>query len=122
MAKKRVQHNKKGFNYHGLADVLVVIAACFLVINAAIVFIFPNMLVKTAMSFGVETTNGNWMLLGSAWLFLAFFAYLANRMVKVTMKKANMWALLLVGLLVLLSGRLESALLIIISSILYMKK
>lgn len=102
------------------ADILVKIAIVFTLINSAIVLSFLDKVVETAKGFGIATTPSNWILLSVAWIFLSFFAYIANSMTRSTNKTRPMWGLLLVGVLFLVTGRVESAILVGIAALLYL--
>lgn len=104
-----------------VADILATIAVFFLILNAALVFIFADKIVSIAMTYGgISTEKSTWLLLGTSWLFLALFTYMINRYVKYTAHKASMWFLLLLGIATLPAGRLESAVLIIVSAVIYL--
>jgi len=138
MAKKRVRRSKarpvkkvktarrvlppvsKAFY---VADVLATIAVFFLILNAALIFIFADKIVSIALTYGgISTDKATWLLLGTSWLFLALFTYMINRYVRYTAHRASMWFLLLIGIAALPAGRLESAVLIIVSAAIYLMK
>ncbi len=103
------------------ADLLVKIAIVFTVLMSLLTFAFLDQVVETAATeFGLETTPGNWILLAVAWLFLALFAHVANKMSMKATNKRPMWGLLLVAVLFLITSRVESAVLVGIAAILYL--
>ena len=105
-----------------IADILVSIAIIFTLINALLVLILPNLAVEAAANYGINSTTSSWMTLGVAWIFLALFAHWANKVVKATLDRRPMWGLLILGLLLGITARIESALLLVVASLTYLVK
>lgn len=135
MAKKRtkgaVRRTLPQSSYHlrslRIADTLVIIAIAFTLINAILILAFPDSAVTQSLNkYGSVTDRATWQLLGVAWIFLSLFAYIANRITKVIMHKPTMWGLLLIGILLGFASwgfpPLVSALLIVVSALIYISK
>ncbi len=129
MAKKRMKRTtrraapksapKKAFR---VADILVTIAIAFTLINAVLILFYADRAVEAAANLGLQTTTMNWQYLGVSWLFLALIAYITNRITRTSMYRHTMWGLLLVGILLGVTGRIESAVLIVIAALIYILK
>ena len=105
-----------------VADVFVGIAIFFMLLNAALAFIYTPGIVQKAAEIGVEVTAGNLYAFGAAWILLAIFVYGSNNLVKKRFDKHQMWGLLVLGILTGITLRFVSAALIIIAAIIYIVK
>ena len=134
MAKKRMKRSVRKavpkshpkFRALRIADILVSIAIAFTLVNAVLVLFYADKAVEAAANLGYQTTVATWQLLGVSWIFLSLFAYIANRITRVSMHRPTMWGLLIIGVVLgIISWRLPpmvSAVLIIISALVYISK
>ena len=125
MDVKNVQRNvqKARFvHYSKTANVLVMLAVCLLIINSIALIFLKDTVIKALSSAGTAISSSSLALMGLMWLLIAFFAWSINRTIKEKQSKISMWELFILSIVALLSGRLESGLLLLIASIVYLVK
>lgn len=124
--RRTVSQPSSNVKAYRIADMLVSIAIAFTLINAVLVILFPGSAVNASSQLNVITTAASWQYLGVAWIFLAFFAYITNRITRVSMKGHTMWGLLIIGIVLgaISMGQpvMLSAVLMIISALTYILK
>lgn len=107
-----------------IANNLVLVAVLFILVNAVLVFVFPDIPVKNAAAAGIEMSKTTWIAMAVIWVLLAALVYLDNKMVQVFGDKHQMWGLLILGVLMGLAfGRIDygiSAMLVVLASLTYM--
>lgn len=117
------KHPLKGA--YRVADVFVGIAVLFTLIQAVLVLISPSRIVQIAVERGgpawALTTSG-WITIAIAWIFLAIFARVANKIVKGAMTRKTMWGLFIIGLLMVIIANPISGVLVLIAAIIYLAK
>jgi len=119
---QRDQKATKGFRALRIADVLISIAVAFTLINAVLVLIFPGLAIEAAANYGYNTTTSSWISLAVAWIFLVLFIHWTNKTIKATSSRRAMWGLFILGLLLGVTTRIESAVLVLAASLTYLVK
>ena len=122
---KSVQKNVskvKFMPYSKTANVFVLIAICLLIINAVTLIFLKDTVIKALGDAGTVISSSQLALMGLVWLLVAFFAWSINRTIKEKQSKVSMWELFIISIVALLSGRIESGVLLMIASIIYLVK
>jgi len=120
--KKRNVRVQKKTNFPRVANMLVNISLFLLVLNAMIVILFKDSVLEALKQTGVEATASSLVLLGILWLMISFFAWSINKSIKEIRGRPQMWELLILSVITFFSGRMESGVLLLIASIVYLAK
>lgn len=120
-AKKRIMREKRP-KVLKAANVLVMIAICILVLNAIFIVVLKDTLIKEFDKIGFKTSSSSLILMGIMWLLISFFAWSINKTIKEKSSRVSMWELFILSFVALLSGRLDSGILMLIASVIYLVK
>ena len=120
-AQKKVA-NVKFMPYSKTANVLSMISIFILIINSFALIFFKDTILNTLSEMGTVLSSSYLALIGLIWLLIAFFAWSINRTIKEKQSKVAMWELFILSIVALLSGRIESGVLLMIASIIYLVK
>ena len=108
--------------YSKIANFLTVLAIVLLIVNAATLIFLKDRVIIALSAAGMPISTSSLALMGLMWLLVAFFAWSINRTIKEKQSKIAMWELFILSIVAMLSGRLESGLLLMIASIVYLVK
>jgi len=126
-SKKRTQSRAlkaRPVHYSMAANILAWLGVFFLVVNSIALIFMRNQVIQALGDAGISVTQSGLALLGLLWLLIAFFAWSINRTIKEKEGKAkvSMWELFVLAIVCILSGRIESGVLLLIASIIYLVK
>jgi len=131
MAKKRKikRARMKKIKPSNGAHVLVIIALVILVLNGIISTFFTDWLINMAeSSLGVTVNKSAVITYGITWFLLAIFALIANNKIRENFKAKQLedqswiWFLLVISIVTIFIGRIDSGILLMIASIVYLAK
>ncbi|MBU2522778.1 MAG: hypothetical protein KKE23_00620 [Nanoarchaeota archaeon] len=120
-AQKKVQR-AKFMPYSKTANVLSIISVFILIINAFALIFFKEAILETLSEMGTVLSSSYLALIGLIWLLIAFFAWSINRTIKEKQSKVAMWELFILSIVTFLTGRIESGVLLLIASVIYLVK
>lgn len=122
-ARQNVSQRTVKFMPHSrAANVLALLAVLFLVLNSISLIFLKDTVIRALKDTGVVISQSELALLGLLWILMAFFAWSINRTVKEKQSKVSMWELFILSIICILSGRLESGVLLLIASVIYLVK
>jgi len=119
--KKKVEYEKLHM-VSKTANVLVIAAIALLLINSIMLVLLREQVMQEINASGVQVTPSSLALMGLMWLIIAFFSWSLNRTIKEKESRIAMWELFILSFVALLSGRLESGVLLLIASVIYLVK
>lgn len=125
MRVKKVQKKvvrAKFMPYSKTANVLSIISVFILIINSFALIFFKDTILNTLSEMGTALSSSYLALIGLIWLLIAFFAWSINRTIKEKQSKVAMWELFILSIVAFMSGRVESGVLLMIASIIYLVK
>ena len=122
---KRAQIKVQGAKfmpYSRAANVFSLVAICLLIINAITLIFLKDVVMKALNDAGTAISSSQLALMGLMWILIAFFAWSINRTIKEKQSKVAMWELFILSIVTLLTGRIESGLLLLVASVIYLVK
>jgi len=132
MAKKRRVKRKVEIEMKPskTANALAITAIIFLTLNGILAISLSKWIIQEIQKqlTGVTLNQAALITYGIVWLILAFLVLITNNKIKMNIKQKNlddmswMWFLLVVSIVVIFTGRLESGILLLIASIIYLSK
>jgi len=130
MAKKRRnarraarrQPSVKFVQYPRVANILVGLAIAILAVNAIAMIFLKDQVLQALKDAGFAISQSSLALMGLMWVLIALFAWSINRTIKEKPNKTSMWELFILSIVCIFSGRLESGILILIASVIYLVK
>ena len=113
--KRAVKKSKAPF-------VLNIIAIIILLLNSAIVLLGKKWVVRMLTQYGLEALAANLLTYGVIWLILGILIWISTVRVEKSGSRVEKWYLFALSIITLFSGRLESGILTLIGSIMYLNR
>ena len=131
MAKKRkIKNPRIKIKPPAAANVLVIITIIILILNGILAIALSDWIIQQIEAAALKFTinKGALITYGITWLILAVLVFISNNKIRanIMQKKLEdqswMWFLLVVSIVTIFVGRLESGILLLIASIIYLVK
>ena len=116
--KKEVKPKKKG----KAAFVLMAIAVILLLINGLLLIFARDWLASMLASLGYTVSIASFITYGIIWLVLAALMWVTTIRIRNKGITSEKWLLLALAIITMFAGRLESGILALIASILYLRQ
>jgi len=105
------------------ANILLIIGLVILAANGILILVMQSWIIDTMKAtLGSSISPVLLTTLGVIWLILALLAGTANFRINKTASREWSWFLFVLAIIILISGRIESGILILLSSIIYLSK
>jgi hypothetical protein len=121
MAEKKQAKEKKPKTSLA-AHILALIAAVILLVNGILMIVLQNWIIETMKTVGLSADKTLLLTLGIIWAILALIVGVATFRIRATASREWSWFLFVLAAITLLSGRIESGILALLSSIIYIAK
>ena len=119
---KQVKKEVKPKSTSKAAFVLMMIAVILLSINGLLLVLARNWLADIFAGLGYSVPVGSFITYGIIWLVLAVLMWVTTIRIRKKQAKSEKWLLLALSIITMFSGRLESGILALIASIIYLVK
>ncbi len=105
-----------------IANIISKFAIFFLVFQSFFILLMNKSIIALLNENNIKADFSLLLLLAILWVMIAVFAYSINRKILLKRKRVYIWELLIFAVIAILSGRWDSGVLLIISSMIYLKK
>ena len=106
-----------------LAYILAIIAFYFLIISGILAILMKDVFAKLFSEIAeTEVSASYFVISGLIWLVLGFVVYTTVKKIENNAESSYKWFLFAISIIAGISGRLESAVLTFISSVIYLRK
>ena len=113
---------RRGKRRSKAAYVISIIAIVLLVINGIVSLAAHKQIVRGLIDIGMDSSASLIVTYGIVWLILALLIWVTIYEIEKKGSTASKWFLLVLGIITLFSGRAIEAILIIVASVIYIKR